>query len=98
MTPYRRSRPSTRTAASLRLFMVPGMGHCESGDGTDSFDKMTPLVKWVERGTPPDRIVAAHESDGKIVRTRPLCPYGRVARWTGTGSTDDERSFTCEAR
>ena len=39
---------------SLRLFMVPGMGHCEGGDGTDTFDEVAALAGWVERGETPD--------------------------------------------
>ena len=46
-------------------------------------------------GEAPERIVAAHLTDGKADRTRPLCPYPLVARWNGTGSTDDAGSFAC---
>ena len=35
---------------NYRLFMVPGMGHCGGGDGTTSFDMLTPLEEWVEQG------------------------------------------------
>jgi hypothetical protein len=27
--------------------------------------------------------------------TRPLCPYPEVARWKGTGSTNDANNFVC---
>lgn len=27
----------------------------------------------------------------------PRCPYGQVAQWNGTGSTDDTASFACVA-
>jgi len=33
---------------------------------------------------------------GKVDRTRPLCPYPRVARYKGTGSTDDAANFECK--
>jgi feruloyl esterase len=29
------------------------------------------------------------------MRARPLCPYPKVARWTGNGSLDDEANFEC---
>jgi feruloyl esterase len=29
------------------------------------------------------------------VRTRPLCPYPKTAKWTGVGSTDDAANFVC---
>ena len=81
---------------SARLFMVPGMGHCRGGAGaTDTFDGMTALEEWVERGIAPERIVASNLSQGVVKKTRPLCPYPRVARWTGTGSTDDAANFVC---
>ena len=83
------------TSVPARLFMVPGMGHCEGGDGTDTFDKVTPLADWVERGVPPTQILAAHQTNGKTDRTRPLCPIGQVARWTGTGDTDNAVNFRC---
>jgi hypothetical protein len=30
------------------------------------------------------------------MRTRPLCPYPRVARWTGEGQLDDAANFDCQ--
>jgi hypothetical protein len=30
-----------------------------------------------------------------VLRTRPLCPYPLVARWTGQGSTDEAANFAC---
>jgi len=48
-----------------RLFMVPGMMHCEGGEGaTDHFDEISAIEQWVEHGVAPDRIVAAHVRDG----------------------------------
>ena len=38
-----------------RLFMAPGMGHCRGGRGPDTWDRLAPLVAWVERGEAPDR-------------------------------------------
>jgi len=58
-----------------RLFMVPGMVHCNGGPGPNSFgnaqippppvedadhDAMLALIQWVEQGIPPDRIIATH--------------------------------------
>jgi tannase/feruloyl esterase len=79
-----------------RLFLLPGVGHCRGGTGPDTFDGLTPLVDWVERGVAPERIVAAQIVDGKVVRARPLCPYPKVARWTGKGSLDDAANFDCQ--
>ena len=32
---------------------------------------------------------------GDVIRTRPLCPYPQVARYDGSGSTDEAENFTC---
>jgi feruloyl esterase len=86
------------TKDSMRLFMVPGMAHCNGGDGPNTFDMVTALEQWVEQGRTPARIVASKLVDGKPVRTRPLCPYPQVAVYKGTGSTDDEANFVCKAQ
>jgi feruloyl esterase len=83
---------------SMRLFMVPGMGHCVGGDGCSNFDKITLLEQWVEQKKAPDRIVASRLANGVIDRTRPLCPYPFVAVYSGTGSTNDAMNFACKAR
>ena len=92
------ARSGKNAASSIRLFMVPGMGHCEGGDGTDTFDKMTPLADWVERGKAPARIEASHLTNDVVDRTRPLCPLGQVAKYRGAGSTDEAANFVCAAR
>ena len=80
---------------SIALYMVPGMGHCAGGAGTDTFDKMAAIESWVKTGRAPESIVAAHRTAGAVDRTRPLCPFGKVARWNGSGSTDDAANFSC---
>ena len=80
---------------SIQLYMVPGMNHCQGGPGADIFDKRAAIDEWVKSGVAPPHIVASHATAGKIDRTRPLCPYGQVARWNGTGSIDDAASFAC---
>ena len=77
--------------------MVPGMGHCAGGPGTDTFDKVAAMEQWIENGQAPDKIIASHMTDGAVDRTRPLCPYGKVAKWKGSGSTDDAANFACVA-
>lgn len=82
----------------VRLFMVPGMGHCSGGEGPDSFDKIGVMEDWVERGKAPSRIVAAHHHAGRVDRTRPLCAYPETAKYQGSGSVDDAASFVCSAK
>jgi feruloyl esterase len=83
---------------SYRLFMVPGMSHCRGGEGTDTFDMLAALERWVEQGKAPDSIPASRVVDGKTVRTRPLCPYPQEAVYKGSGSTDDAANFACRVR
>ena len=83
---------------AYRLFMVPGMAHCGGGEGPNTFDMVSALEQWVERGKAPDRILASHSTNGVVDRTRPLCPYPQRAVYTGTGSTDDAANFECKAR
>jgi feruloyl esterase len=84
-------------AKSIQLYMVPGMNHCQGGIGTDTFDKIGAMEEWMARGTAPAAIVASHATDGKVDRTRPLCPYPQVAVYKGSGSTDDAASFACRS-
>lgn len=99
-----------RTDGFFRLFMVPGMYHCRGGPGPNSFgnagdppvldaqhDVLMALEQWVERGAAPERIVASNVEAGKVRRSRPLCPYPKVARHNGKGSIDDAKSFSCVA-
>ena len=95
----------------MRLFMVPGMQHCGGGPGPNTFgqggvaqadpmhDVAAAIEQWVEKGKAPDRIVAVHfppgTRDAKADRTRPLCPYPEVAKYNGSGSTDDASNFVC---
>ena len=81
----------------IRLFMVPGMGHCSGGEGPDTFDKMTVIEQWVEQGKAPDTIIASHQTEGKADRSRPLCPYPQIARYKGSGSIDEASNFSCNS-
>jgi feruloyl esterase len=56
---------------------------------------VTALENWVEKGIAPDKVVATHSTAGKVDRSRPLCPYPAVARYTGKGSMDEAANFAC---
>ncbi len=84
-----------KTQDFMRVFMAPGMYHCEGGPGCSKFDYLGALEQWVEKGVAPEKIIASHETDGKTDRTRPLCPFPQTAQYTGTGSTDDAANFIC---
>jgi hypothetical protein len=80
-----------------RLFMVPGMFHCNGGPGCNTADWLSAVMDWVEKGAAPTQIMGAHVEEGKTTRTRPNCPYPQVARYKGTGGIDDGASFSCVA-
>ncbi len=80
----------------FRLFMVPGMAHCGGGVATDRIDAITAMVNWVEAGAAPDSLRASRVQEGRVDRTRPLCPYPQSARYAGSGSVDDAASFSCK--
>jgi Tannase and feruloyl esterase len=83
------------TPGFFRLFMVPGMAHCGGGIGPDRNDAVTAVIDWVEKQRAPNSIVASRAVNNKVVRTRPLCPYPQVARYSGQGSIDEAANFRC---
>ena len=87
----------SRRGTGIELYMDPGVNHCWGGDGPDTFDAMGALDGWVRTGRAPARITAMHMSDAEVDRTRPLCPYPRVAQYIGTGSVDRAENFRCVA-
>lgn len=98
------------TGEFVRLYMVPGMEHCRGGAGTDDFGATAgmagdagsnlslALENWVENKTAPAQIIASKQKSGTTVRTRPLCPYPQVAKYSGSGSTDEAGNFSCAGK
>jgi feruloyl esterase len=81
-------------------------GQYGPGGGQDPGSNLpAALEAWVEQGVAPGPVVASkYESDIKgllaphkteLKRTRPLCPYPQVARWSGKGSAHLASSFSC---
>jgi feruloyl esterase len=85
----------------VRLFMVPGMGHCGGGPGCSEWDRLAPLVDWVENGKAPDHLVAEHRTNGRVDNQRRVCAYPQRAVYAGpAGGQNDpanwvERNFVC---
>jgi feruloyl esterase len=84
-----------KVAEGVRLFMVPGMGHCGGGDGPNEFDMLAALEQWREHGKAPNEVLASQRNEGRVTRTRPLCPYPQIAKYKGSGSVDRAESFVC---
>ena len=69
-----------------RLFLIPGAGHGNGGVGNGGIDA---IIRWVEAGVAPDKLINRGPKD----RTRPLFPYPDLAKYKGSGSTDDADNF-----
>lgn len=91
-----------RAGDFVRLFIVPGMGHCSGGCATDQFDALTALMDWVEKGNAPDELTASVNAANyelpaawSRTRTRPLCVWPEIHKYIG-GDVDSAESFVCQ--
>jgi feruloyl esterase len=80
---------------NARLFMVPGMQHCVTGAGPNSFDTLSALEQWVEKGIAPDAIPATHSTNNVVDRTMPLCKFPEKAHYKGSGHPNSSSSWSC---
>jgi len=74
--------------AAVRLFLIPGLYHCEGGEGFTKTDVLTPLIAWVESGKAPDRLVLTGEAG-----SRPVFAYPALAEYGGAGDRADAASW-----
>ncbi len=93
-----------RAGDFVRLFLIPGMGHCSGGCSTDQFDALTALMNWVEKNKAPDYLLAQVSAanfelpaDWSNTRTRPLCVWPEIPVYIG-GDIDSADSFKCKCR
>ena len=83
-----------QTAAFARLFLVPGVDHGFRGPGAAPTGLNETILRWVEEGKAPEKLLAEkRDESSKVVRTRPLFPYPQVAKYKGSGSTDEAGNF-----
>lgn len=82
-----------QTQDFFRLFLVPGVQHCGGGPGLTEFDALTLLENWVEKGQPPDVMIAGRPVNGVTERTRPVYPYPLRARYSGQGDPKQASSY-----
>lgn len=84
-------RPVDVVAAAARCGHVDGKNRGEpdrtANDAGDS------ISDWVERGVTPSRLTAQTIANGTVTRSRPLCLYPQRVVYSGSGSTDDEKTF-----
>jgi feruloyl esterase len=94
-----------------RLFLLPAVSHCGGGTGPNAIGGGAPeptanlrdadhhtvsaVIKWVEQGVAPEKIIASRIVSGAVVRSRPVCPYPAQAAYNGSGNIDDAANFSC---
>ncbi|KAH6628992.1 Tannase/feruloyl esterase [Boeremia exigua] len=89
------------TADFHRVFLVPGMTHCQLASNTagqttipvpSPQELIGKLVAWVEDGEAPDNLMAQTD-DGK--KSRPICPYPKLPKYNNVGDVNNATSFSC---
>jgi len=75
------------------------VGHRQIPPFAPTHDLLSALERWVEQGVAPDQVIATKyvNDDPKqgVVMERPLCPHPQVARYKGSGDTNQAASFAC---
>ena len=83
-----------KTAQFARLFLAPGVDHGFRGAGATPTGLTEAIVRWVEEGVAPEKLLAEKRgANGRVTQTRPLFPHPNVAKYKGEGSTDDAANF-----
>lgn len=91
---------------NVRLFLLPGTPHCSGSGmpvGPGSFDALTAIENWVEKGEAPDALLAtlyepteySVDFSKPLGRTMPLCKFPTMARYSGKGDVNDATNWSC---
>ncbi len=65
---------AANASASTRLYVAPGVNHCEGGVGPDKTDLLTALDQWVTKGIAPGTLTAEkRDASGAVTRALPMC-------------------------
>ena len=76
----------------MRMFLVPGMMHCGGGPGPNTFDSITALEQWREKGLAPAAMLGTNRESGL---KRPICAYPEYAKYKGAGDLQDAANWVC---
>ncbi|HJV84061.1 MAG TPA: tannase/feruloyl esterase family alpha/beta hydrolase [Noviherbaspirillum sp.] len=79
-----------------RYYEVAGLGHAVSSAFNATWDSLTALENWVEKGASPANQIVT-DTAGVPGRTRPLCDYPKWPKYNGTGDMKLASSFTCSS-
>ena len=81
---------ASKTARFARMFLVPGVDHGFRGAGATPIGQIEALIRWVEEGRAPEKLIAERrDSTGKVTLTRVLVPYPRTGKPKGSTSTNE---------
>jgi len=87
-----------RADQSVRLFMVPDMGHCPAAATAANgyvVDTAGILAEWRSTGKAPESIVVTRKVNGVEERKMLVCKYPQSAVYKGSGDPKTPESFTC---
>ena len=80
---------------------VTGASHSVPGFEDPQHDIILAMIRWVEEGVAPDKIIATKYKDDNAAEgvelQRPLCPYPLQAKYTGSGNASDPSSWSCQS-
>jgi feruloyl esterase len=83
---------------NAKLYMAAGVGHCYGGPGADTFDMISAITDWVEKGQTPKTLLASKidPGTGSVLFTRPLCEYPKYPHYKGKGDPNNAANFQCK--
>ncbi|MEP4148179.1 MAG: tannase/feruloyl esterase family alpha/beta hydrolase [Halioglobus sp.] len=84
----------------VRLFVRPGVAHCQGGPGPDGTNYIRALEEWLDSGVAPEQLDAPYAT---MAPGRPpsgrggriICAHPRVVTYDGSGDPDAPESFSC---
>jgi feruloyl esterase len=89
-----RQHGQSKVDSFARYYEVPGLGHAVSSQFNGTWDSLTALEQWAEKGTAPTAQVT-RDTVGVPGRTRPLCDYPKWPQYKGTGDVNAAASYNC---
>jgi feruloyl esterase len=93
-----RNAGQKRADSSVRLFMVPDMGHCPAAPNAENgyiVDTGGIIEAWYKSGRAPDSITVRRRVNGVHERELLVCKYPQVAFYRGNGDPKAASSFVC---
>lgn len=96
-----------RLQEDVRMFGLPGTAHCSGGGlpvGPGSFDALSAMENWVEKGVGPNGLLAtlyqptaigSVDYSKPLGRTMPLCKFPEMAKYSGSGDVKDAANWHC---